>query len=300
MEFTTEIKKKRLTGIGGSEIPAILGLSEYSSPYKVWALKTGREAPFTGNKWTTAGSILEGAVSQFFEKETQYRIIKASAKPVVQVHPKYSYVIGMIDRRYIAKVKIGKGVLECKTTQKPLDDPYESWFAQLQWYLGITGSMYGSIAWLERGLDFKFKEYEYDPEFFNYMVGVATEFWETNILKDVPPEPMNVDDIMKMYPRHVDGKAIDATEEMIVAHSELKTVRDTIKTLEQRETELTDSIKFAMRDCEIVKSGIKPLFTWKTTAPIHAFDKDKLKESDPDVYNAYCYEKPGIRKFLIK
>jgi len=300
MEFTTEIKKKRLTGIGGSEIPAILGVSEYSSPYKVWAIKTGREAPFTGTKWTTAGSILEGAVAQFFEKETQYRIIKSSAKPQVLVHPKYSYAIGMVDRKYIAKVKTGKGVLECKTTQKPLDDPYESWFAQLQWYLGITGAMYGSIAWLERGLDFKYKEYEYDPGFFNYMIEIATDFWENNILKDIPPDPMNVEDIMKMYPRHVEGLKIDATPEMISAHEQLKSTRDAIKELESKETELSDAIKFAMKDAEMVVTAGKPLFTWKTSASSISFDVAKLKESDPDVYNAYCYEKPGSRRFLIK
>jgi predicted phage-related endonuclease len=294
-----EIKKQRMKGVGGSEVPAILGLDKYSSPYKVWLVKTGRESSFTGNKYTQAGIILESAVVEFFQKETKYRVIKSSAKQKLYVHPKVDYAIGMPDRFYFGN-KIGKGILECKTTQAMIDDVPESWFAQLQWYLGIVGLMYGGVAWLERGLDFKYQEYEFDPDFFNFMLEHVRIFWENHVIKDVPPEPINIQDVERMFTRHIEGSKIEATPELINTHDEIRSLRATIQELETRETELVEKVKLAMRDNELMMSGTKPIFSWRTTAPIHLFDSKALKEADPDVYNAWVVEKPGIRKFLVK
>lgn len=299
MEFTTEIKKKRMTGIGGSEVPAILGLSKFSSPYKVWALKTGREQPFTGNKYTTAGSILESAVVDFFARETNYRIIKASAKQRVFVHPKVSYAIGMPDRFYFGN-RVGRGILECKTTQTPVDDVPEAWFAQLQWYLGIVGLMYGGIAWLEHGLEFKHKEYEFDPDFFNFMLDEVSRFWNEHILADVPPDPINVDDVLSRYPRHAEGLAMEATPEMVAVHAELKELRERKKQLDDRETELTDAVKIAMRECERIETGTGTLFTWKASKDSTVFDMDRFKSENAELHQKYLIEKPGSRRFLIK
>jgi predicted phage-related endonuclease len=299
MTHSPEIIKKRKTGIGGSEVPAILGLDKFSSPYQVWLRKTGREPAFTGNAYTKAGIILESAVVEFFTRETKYRIIKTSSKPQVYVHPKADFAIGMPDRLYIGN-RIGKGILECKTMQGETDDVYDSWFAQLQWYLGVVGLMYGGVAWLEHGLNFKYKEYEYDPDFFNFMLEEVRKFWENHILTDTPPDPINIQDVNLMFTKHIEGSKIEATPEMIAVHADLKTIRGELKALEAKEAELTDWVKFAMRDTETVINGTKPLFTWRTSAPIQAFDKNKLKEADPDAYNAYCYKKPGVRMFLIK
>ena len=298
--LTEEMKKKRFRGIGGSEVSAILGLDKYSSPYKIWLLKTGREEGFKGNKYTQAGNILESAVVEYFEQETNYRVIKSSANQKLVVHPKYEFAIGYRDRVYVKTATIGKGVLECKTTQQMIDDVPDTWFTQLQWYLGISNLSYGAVAWLEKGLDFKYREYDYDPEYFNFCIDRVKEFWENHIITDIPPDPINVDDITRMFTKHIEGSKMEATPEMLGVWEELKNVRGTLKELEGREAELIDRVKFAMRDTEVVLNGTKPIFTWKTTAPIHAFDKDLLKEKDPDVYNAFCYEKPGIRKFLIK
>ena len=300
MATQSEIHKAHKRGIGGSEVSAILGLDKYSSPYKIWLIKTGREESFKGNKYTVAGNLLEPAVVQYFEQETKYRVIKSSAQQKLVVHPKYEFAIGYRDRLYVRSSTIGKGVLECKTTQQMIDDVPETWFAQLQWYLGISDLSYGAVAWLEKGLDFKYKEYEYDPEFFNYMIERVKEFWENHILTDVAPAPINVEDINRMFTRHIEGSKMDAGPEMIAVHSELKLIKEQLKELEGREAELTDRVKFAMRDTEVVLEGTKPLFTWRTTAPISSFDKEKLKVENPDVYNAYAYQKPGIRKFLVK
>lgn len=298
--LTAEQHKARKRGIGGSEVPGILGLDKYSSPYQVWLRKTGREEPFRGNKYTQAGNILESAVVEYFQQETKYRIIKSSADQKLVVHPKYEFAIGYRDRLYVKTATVGKGVLECKTTQQMIDDVPETWFAQLQWYLGVSDLSYGAVAWLERGLDFKYKEYDYDPEFFNYMIERVGEFWDNYIIPDVPPPPMNIEDINKMFTRHIEGTKMDATPEMIAVHEQLKEIRATLKVHSETEEELTNSVKFAMRDNEVVLNGTTPLFTWRSSKPSMVFDKDKFKEENPELHDSYLVEKPGSRRFLIK
>jgi putative phage-type endonuclease len=300
MTHTPEIAHKRKGGIGGSEVSAILGIDSYSSPYQIWLRKTGREAPFFGNKYTKAGNILESAVVEYFSRETKYRIIKSSADQKVIIHPKYTFAIGMMDRLYVKTSTIGKGVLECKTTQASYDDVPSTWFTQLQWYLGVSQLSYGAVAWLEKGLDFKYREYEHDPEYFKFCIDAVKVFWEENILKDIPPEPINIIDVNHMFTRHIEGSKMEATPEMIAVYDELNAIRKIMKDCSKTEEDLISKVKIAMRDIVVVLNKNKPIFSWRTTAPIHCFDSDKLKNSDIDVYNAYSYEKPGIRRFLIK
>lgn len=300
MTIPAEIQKVRSKGIGGSEVAAILGLDKYSSPYKVWARKTGREPKELENKYMRAGTILESAVAEFFQQETKYRIIKASAKQKVFTHPEYPFAIGMPDRFYIAKQKVGKGILECKATQMQLDEVIDPWFCQLQWYLGITGSIYGGVAWLERGLDFKYREYEYKKEFFDWMLGKVDAFWNVNVLKDVAPDPISVEDIQAMYERSAEGKTIEASAEMVQAHKRLKVLKDAIKEIEKESTQLEEQIKVAMRDAETISAEGYPLFTWKSTKNVVSFDRDSFQRDHPDMYQEYQKEKPGARRFLIK
>ena len=300
MATSDQINKAHKRGIGGSEVSAILGLDKYSSPYKVWLIKTGREKSFVGNKYTVAGNLLEAAVVEYFAQETKYRVIKSSADQKLVVHPKYEFAIGYRDRLYVKTSTIGKGVLECKTTQQIIDDVPVTWFSQLQWYLGVSNLSYGAVAWLEHGLDFKYKEYDYDSDYFDFMIGRVRDFWNNHILTDIPPEPTTIDDIQRMFTRHIEGSKMDATPEMLGVYNELKSLRGKLKIDEARETELIEKVKFAMRDNEVVIDGNKPIFTWRTTEDSTTFDSKKLKDEFPDIYERYCSKKPGVRRFLIK
>jgi len=292
-----QLRKK---GIGGSEVAAILGLDEYSSPYKVWLNKTGREDGSVNNKYTEAGIILESAVAEFFETKTKYRIIKASADQKTYTHPDYEFAVGTPDRIYFPTNITGRGILECKTTQNTYDDVPEKWFMQLQWYLGILDLKIGSVAWLERGLDFKYKEFEFDKDFFKYMLDAANNFWREYVLKDVPPEPINSADVERMFNKHREGAVIQATPEIVTLHEELYSTKIAIKELEAKETELTENLKLLMLDNEAIMKGTKPIVTWRTSKSSMAFDLENFRANLPEIYDQYQIEKPGSRRFLVK
>ena len=292
--------KLRSKGIGGSEVAAILGISEWSSPYQVWLEKTGRDKSNEDNKWMYAGRLLESAVAKYFSEETGYRVIKSSAESKTYQHPVHTFAVGTPDRTYFGLKGAGKGILECKTTQKHIDNVPMSWFAQLQWYLGVTDLTFGSIAWLERGVDFGHIEYEFDKNFWEYALTAVGEFWENHVVKDVPPDPINTDDITKMYATHTAGKVVYATPEVVERHKKLKTLVEAQKELERQTGKLVEEIKLTMGDAEAIVDNGGNLFTWKSSKSSLRVDNDKLRELFPDVYNKCLKEVSGGRRFLIK
>jgi hypothetical protein len=132
------------------------------------------------------------------------------------------------------------------------------------------------------------------------MLDEVSRFWNEHILADVPPDPINVDDVLSRYPRHAEGLAMEATPEMVAVHAELKELRERKKQLDDRETELTDAVKIAMRDCERIETGTGALFTWKASKDSTVFDMDRFKSENPELHQKYLIEKPGSRRFLIK
>ena len=72
--------------IGGSELPAMLGLDRWTSPYQLWERKTGRAEPFEDNKHTLAGKFLEDGIAKYWEFETGNKIIKLSDNDIIYKH----------------------------------------------------------------------------------------------------------------------------------------------------------------------------------------------------------------------
>ena len=63
----------RRTGIGGSDMSAIMDMNPYRDAVAVWMDKTGRTEPDTeGNQYTYWGTKLEALVADEFAKETPF------------------------------------------------------------------------------------------------------------------------------------------------------------------------------------------------------------------------------------
>ena len=65
-----EWKELRSHYIGGSDAAAVVGLNAFSSPYALWAEKTGMVPGFAGNLATEVGTYLEDFVARKFAAVT--------------------------------------------------------------------------------------------------------------------------------------------------------------------------------------------------------------------------------------
>jgi len=295
-----EFLEIRSWSIGSSEIPTILGVNPYQTPYALWLRKTGRAKPFEGNMFTRAGHKLEPVVAEYFEEETGKKVLKDSADVTVHFFDRYKFISASPDREYMDGA--GRCILECKTTQSSVDtDEFPLyWFSQLQWQLGVLGLEKGAVAWLERGLVFGYEEFDFVPDFFEECVELAAKWWKDHVEADVAPPHQNVSDTLEAYPRHEDGKMINATEELAQTIDKLSGVKAEIKALSQIKEGLEEQIKMAIGDAEAVVHYGQILCTWKAARPSKRLDTKALREDMPEVYEQFCRKTPGSRRFLLK
>jgi len=298
-----EFQARRSQFIGSSEIGTIMGVNPYQTPLQLWEQKTGRTPSFSGNKYTIAGNRLEQVIVEYFVDETDYGVINNSEGDIHYIHPVHDFISATPDRKYIClKDKPYNGILECKSTQRKIDKEEIplSWFCQNQWQIGLAGLEDGAIAWLERGVDFDYMEFELNAEFFDEMINKAGEFWTKHVLTDTPPDPIKSEDINRLYDHSKIGKVLEAREDMLEAHQQLLSLRKEKKDLSEKIEELTEQVKMTMRDAEGVSYIGNLLFTWKTSKPSSRFDWRAFKKDHPELYEQYLKSVPGTRRFLVK
>lgn len=295
----------RKSGIGSSEVATIVGLNPFETPYQLWRRKLGIDAPKEETFAMKAGHYLEDAVSLFWQDATGREVIKRSTgdwlirsneRPYIQVSPDRTY---WLDGKHNDS---NKGILECKTTQRAIDedDLPKHWFCQVQYQLGGAELTQGSIAWLTQGREFGYKDLAFVPEFYEWLVYEVDKFWTDNILGKQEPSAISVQDVLLKYNKHTDGKVIEVAEDIYYACNNLKIVKDEIAALEQKKTEFEDRIKMCFGDAEAISYGGQTLATWKTSKDSEKFDAKAFQAANPELAKEFTKSVPGTRRFLLK
>lgn len=127
----------RKQGIGASEMAAIMGLSPYSTPMKVWKEKLGLAEAFEGNFATERGSELEAKARARYELKSMNDF-----PPALAVHPKYEFLRASLDgisddKKTILEIKVpGKETHE----NAKLGIVPDHYMIQIQMQLLVTGA----------------------------------------------------------------------------------------------------------------------------------------------------------------
>lgn len=139
-EFDVSIDRDKY--IGGSDIPAILGISKFTSRWQLLLQKAGlEERSFTGNRYTEYGHIIEPQIRNY-----------------INVVEKTNYVPNRVingDIRYHADGFNGERVLEIKSTSDIYSsvDGYKVYLVQLLKGMEENGVEEGILAVYERPED---------------------------------------------------------------------------------------------------------------------------------------------------
>lgn len=296
----------RKSGIGSSEVATIVGLNPWETPYQLWRYKMGHDAPKEETFAMKAGHYLEDAVSQFWQDETGRQVIKSSAGDWLIQNKKRPYLQVSPDRTFWLagqpKNRANKGILECKTTQKKIDedDLPKHWFCQLQYQLGVAELEQGSLAWLCSGREFGYKDIALVPDFFGWLIEEVERFWTDNILGKQEPSAQSVQDILLKYNRHTDGKIIEVDDEVFDAYKNLKDLKEKLAALEERKSALEEKIKISFGDAEAISYGGQTLATWKAPKPSDKFDAKAFAAAYPDLARNFTHTVQNSRRLLLK
>ena len=102
---------ERRTGLGGTDLPKILGVSRFGGPMDVFMEKQGLTAPLIETEAMRWGSILEEPVAQEYARKSGRKVRHAAG---FLRHPAYQWAYANLDR-WSLKRGTAKRVLECKT-----------------------------------------------------------------------------------------------------------------------------------------------------------------------------------------
>ena len=265
-----ELRAKR---IGGSDIGAIIGVNPYKSIVDVYVDKT-EGSNFKGNELTHWGHMLEGTILKEFSNKHKELIVYEVPYSVVN-----DFLIANLDGALKDKETGDYGVLEIKTTslwnKKDWEDDVipQYYYAQVQHYLMLTGYKFAYIAVLIGGQQYKEFKIERSEEDINLIRNKATEFYQENLLKKIPPMPDGSD----AYMNYLKKKALDIENDEVKELPEFEEIAIRIKELARQKKLIEDEDKLLKE--KILHKMIEEK-TLKAVAGKHKFNINERKTPD--------------------
>jgi putative phage-type endonuclease len=303
----------RTRGIGGSDVGAICGVSEYSTARTIYFKKTGQFQEPEGGEFSADslermhfGHMLEPIVANEYARRTGKKIV---CSPATLTNKDFPWAIANVDRFIVDDDGKPYGVLECKTAGEFMKGDWEegelpmSYIYQLQWYLWVTGLKYGAFACLVGGN--KFFHYEVirnDELLENHIIPAVIAFWTNNVANLI--EPALDGTLASTELVNELGKECRKNSEIVIEEQEYNELVETfveckarIKELDKIMDEASNRIKDKMREHEI---GYTTDYTVKWTPQSQQrVDTETLKTLFPDVA-AKCMKTISFRKFTVK
>lgn len=188
--LTAEQQAIRATGIGASEMPAIVGADgAFGSAFEVWARKVGLADQREETRAMRVGTVCEEAIAKLYELETGRKLALCDTVR----HPVETWALATCDRAVVGEER----VVECKTVGAYMlrnwkrdeeDGIPESVLIQANFQGIVTGVRKVDVAML-CGTDFRIYEIECDPEIGEHLLTIGRRFWHEHVLKRVPPPP---------------------------------------------------------------------------------------------------------------
>jgi putative phage-type endonuclease len=290
--------KLRSQYIGGSDAAAVVGMNSFSSPYSLWAEKTGKTPGFSGNLATEVGTYLEEFVAQKFAEVTGKKVRKCNYS---FLNSKYPFAIANIDREIVGE----DAGLEIKTTdtlnlKKFKNGEYpENYYVQCVHYLAVTGKKRWYLAVLIGNKEFKRFTIERDEAEIAALMGEEKDFWEC-VKNDTPPEidgsKATTESIKAIYAECNDESTVDlmAYKKDLALYTDLG---EQIKELQAQQDKAANRIKAFMGESS---GGFCDGFraSWKSQSR-KTFDVKSFAEAHPDIDISTYYKETSYRTFKI-
>lgn len=286
-----EFLARRKSGIGGSDVGAILGLSKYRTAYDVWRDKTSDVVVEQHSDILALSSYLEDYTAQKYAELTGYKVRRRNAEIK---HPDFPFLKGNIDRE-ICLCSAGAGILECKALSNfnfkrvemyGLPDEY---ILQIQHYFlcGNGKYLWGAFAVLNRD-NGKLLTFPVTPdhEVGKMIIEKCVPFWNDHVLTDIPPAENACSVASENVPK-VDGIVTDMNDDTELAS--LLSQRVEMKNLCDETKELLDNvdtkIKSKLGDVEVAEcSGFRVYFKGSSRTTL---DSSRLKKELPEIFEKY-------------
>lgn len=280
------VRDERWRYIGGSDIPAIMGISPFKTRFQLLQEKARIVEPdFKGNEYTEYGNVMESKIRDYVN-ETFNR----NFAPDVLMNGVFRFNLDGLDKECCE-------VLEIKTTSQihgKLED-YKVYLVQLLPYMRMAGAVEGYLAVYQRPDDF--------DETFNPLLLTVYEVHiddYSDLLEEIDTQvEMFKKDLEKLRENPFITEEELQPKEVVEYANKVLALEQQLESMKQLEKELKSAkaeLKRLMQEND-VKKWITPNGTKITLIPdgedtiVSAFNEKKFAEEKPDIYAEYLEEK---------
>ena len=214
IQDTLEWHQWRLSGIGASDVAAVMGICPYNTRHGVWLVKTGRSKGFAGNSFTEHGKVMENAARARYEIQTMIDMVPSCA-----THPVYKHCLASLDGWNEELKKILE--IKCPKTRTVIDAALagqvaEHYIPQVQFQLGVAGGDdLDFFVFHEESKQDALVNVKPDLELQGKMFAAVEDFWTQYVLTDIEPPLTNRDvkicqdpRLMRLADRLADSKSL--------------------------------------------------------------------------------------------
>lgn len=280
------VRDERWRYIGGSDIPAIMGISPFKTRFQLLQEKARIVEPvFKGNEYTEYGNVMEPKIRDYVN-ETFNR----NFAPDVLMNGVFRFNLDGLDKECCE-------VLEIKTTSQihgKLED-YKVYLVQLLPYMRMAGAVEGYLAVYQRPDDF--------DETFNPLLLTVYEVHiddYSDLLEEIDTQvEMFKKDLKKLRENPFITEEELQPKEVVEYANKVLALEQQLESMKQLEKELKSAkaeLKRLMQE-NGVKKWITPNGTKITLVPdgedtiVSTFNEKKFAEEKPDIYAEYLEEK---------
>lgn len=294
--------KGRQSGIGGSEIAAIVGLNQYKTPMQIWESKVNPVVDEETSQPAYWGTVLEDVVAKEYALRTGRKVQRLTKQ---MMHPDFSFAIANIDRAVINPDIAGRvfwkdgklttdRILECKTAngfmakqwgEAGTDSVPDAYLIQCQWYMGVTGASVCDLAVLIGGQDFRIYTIARDDDLINDLLIQGAAFWEL-VQSRTEPDPVNYPEAVKKWSKSDPLLSVQADDLLVDDLEQIQSIKAQVKELEAQEDALKARVLMALESAEtLTYQGVK-VATCKTQTRT-SFDAKTFEKEHPELYAQY-------------
>lgn len=309
---------RRMSGIGGSDVAAVLGISPWRTQLDVYLSKVEPPSADAGetNEPMYWGTVLEDVVAREYATRTGAKVQRVNA---LLRHPRHEWLIANLDRAVVtpgsrarldaAGVLVGAdGALEAKTSNaysasdwgRDGDDDAipVHYAAQGMSYLAVTGLPWIDFAVLIGGQRFLTKRLHRDEETIAAIIERCEAFWFDHVVPRRPPPAVNAADVLKLFPSD-NGETVEADESLLIAFNEAAALREQLAAVERDLEDREQRIKIALGAASALVTQGKPLVTWKRSKDSMTFCANAFRAAHPDLAAQFTVARPGSRRFVF-
>ena len=286
----------RRSGIGGSDVAALLGMSRYTSPFELYLDKRGElpdlmcpEALMRAAGW---GHLLEPLIAQRFAELHGVTVRKVG----LLRHESDPWRLANLDRQVFG-CDDGPCLLEIKNRSAykadewgPSGDPAgvpDGEALQTHWYIGVTGYRHAHVGVLINGNDDRYYRIDRDPDLEADVTALAWSFWQR--VQDGNPPPVDgseaVTELLSVLWAGREGaEKVLSPDEVNPLKAELKHAQAAAKEAERQVADAKNRMAVLLGGAEAAVWDGQVLFTRKQNG---TFAEKRFAEAHPDLHAKY-------------